>query len=95
MSSGTYGRALRGAPRRALLAPARRGNCDLKFCNEQEQAAVESACRQYRAVRWFLLPEGELRPPRLAADCKNSAPKEVSSQYGISAEEASRPQDGN
>ena len=24
--------------------------------------AAESACRQYRAVRWFLLPEGELRP---------------------------------
>ena len=22
---------------------------------------AESACRQYRAVRWFLLPEGELR----------------------------------
>ena len=25
-------------------------------------AATESACRQYRAVRWFLLPEAELRP---------------------------------
>ena len=24
--------------------------------------ATESACRQYRAVRWPLLPEGELRP---------------------------------
>ena len=26
------------------------------------EAAAESACRQYRAVRWFLLPEAELRP---------------------------------
>ena len=25
-------------------------------------AAAESACRQYRAVRWFLLPEVELSP---------------------------------
>ena len=25
------------------------------------EAAAESACRQYRAARWFLLPEGELR----------------------------------
>ena len=30
--------------------------------------AAESACRQYRAVRWFLLPEGELRPVA-KADC--------------------------
>ena len=27
----------------------------------QKTAAAESACRQYRVVRWFLLPEGELR----------------------------------
>ena len=30
----------------------------------KKTAAAESACRQYRAVRWFLLPEAEL-PPRL------------------------------
>ena len=89
MSSGTYGRALRGAPRRALLVQARR-----RIFETQKAAAAESAYRQYRVARWFLLPETELRP-RLAADCKNSAPKEVSSQYGISAEETSRPQDGN
>ena len=88
MSSGARGRALRGALRKALLAPARRR------IFETQPAAVESAYRQYRVARWFLLPETELRP-RLAADCKNSAPKEVSSQYGISAEETSRPQDGN
>ena len=27
----------------------------------QKTAAAESTCRQYRVVRWFLLPEGELR----------------------------------
>ena len=27
----------------------------------QKTAAAESVCRQYRVVRWFLLPEGELR----------------------------------
>ena len=26
------------------------------------EAAAESTCRQYRVARWFLLPEGELRP---------------------------------
>ena len=25
-------------------------------------AATKKACRQYRAARWFLLPETELRP---------------------------------
>ena len=46
--------ALRGAPRRALLASARRR------IFETQPAAAKSACRQYRAARWFLLPEGEL-----------------------------------
>ena len=35
-------------------------------------AAAESACRQYRAARWFLLPEVELRRGVAAADCKKS-----------------------
>ena len=34
----------------------------LQSCCRMLPAAAESACRQYRAVRWFLLPEGELRP---------------------------------
>ena len=43
--------------RRALLAPARR-----RIFETQKPAAAKSACRQYRVARWFLLPEGELRP---------------------------------
>ena len=143
MSSGACGRALRGAPRRALLAPAQRRffetqkaaaasrlpdpksarstefplmrravrkmaadyksaatleiSCNVEaappeghiiheqapfacegclwlqaaglvgrrlianHAKTQKPAAAESACRQYRVVRWFLLPEGELR----------------------------------
>ena len=30
--------------------------------NSLYEAAAESACRQYRAARWFLLPEAGLRP---------------------------------
>ena len=76
-------------------------------------AAAESAYRQYRVVRWFLLPEGELR--RLGQSstgqrqiksnrqpyCKSTEHTcrksifiyelRAGSQYGISAEEASRP----
>ena len=32
----------------------------LQACCRMLPAAAESACRQYRAARWFLLPEGEL-----------------------------------
>ena len=32
---------------------------------------------QYRAVRWFLLPEAELRPRRQSADCKNSVTQSI------------------
>ena len=39
---------------------------------QYKAAAAESACRQYRAVRWFLLPGAELRPRRQSADCKNA-----------------------
>ena len=45
-------------------------------------AAAESACRQYRVVRWFLLPKGEL-PPRQGAGsrlhiCRNEQPAATS-----------------
>ena len=36
----------------------------LQACCRMLPAAAESACRQYRAVRWFLLPEVELSPRR-------------------------------
>ena len=58
MSSGAFGCALRGASRRALLAPARS-----RIFETQKPAATESACRQYRVARRFLLPEAGLRPP--------------------------------
>ena len=39
-------------------------------------AAAESVFRQYRAVRWLLLPEAELRPRRAATlDCKAGVTK--------------------
>ena len=34
----------------------------LQSCCRMLPAAAESACRQYRAARWFLLPEAGLRP---------------------------------
>ena len=37
-----------------------------------QAAAAESACRQYRAVRWFLLPEGELAGGKAASDYKSA-----------------------
>ena len=42
----------------------------------QKHAAAESACRQYRVARWFLLPEVGLRPRlgiKAAADSKSAA----------------------
>ena len=44
------GSSAEGSPR---ARPAWRATC-------LYEAAAESACRQYRAVRWFLLPEAEL-----------------------------------
>ena len=39
-------------------------------------AAAESAYRQYRAARWFLLPEGELwLRPAAMLDCKSCVAK--------------------
>ena len=35
---------------------------DAESLKQYKAAAAESACRQYRAARWFLLPGAELRP---------------------------------
>ena len=53
-------------PSSAVMNHSRRAIC-------LYEAATESACRQYRAVRWFLLPEAELAAAGLqAADCKSA-----------------------
>ena len=48
------------------------------------EAAAESACRQYRVARWFLLPEAELRP-RIADSnslqiCDNKRQRQITLQ---------------
>ena len=52
-SSSTGGRPPTAAERLHLVL------LNFKSAETEKPAAAESACRQYRAVRWFLLPEAE------------------------------------